>query len=181
MKTANETKKETPKIYVADLAAYNAGTLHGCWIDANQPAEELHQAIQAMLSESPEPISEEWAIHDYQGFGSFRLGEFEDIESVSALAQLIGEFGGVVASAAWEHTGGGAAQAREFLEEKYQGSWDSLEAWAEDLLANSGELGQVPEHLRPYIDIASYARDLELNGEVFTVEDGHQVHVFLGC
>jgi hypothetical protein len=26
----------TPSIYVADLAAYNAGILHGIWIDATQ-------------------------------------------------------------------------------------------------------------------------------------------------
>ncbi len=65
METARETKKETPKIYVDCLSAYNAGTLHGSWIDANQDAEDIHEEIQEMLSESPEPVAEEWAIHDF--------------------------------------------------------------------------------------------------------------------
>jgi Antirestriction protein (ArdA) len=29
-----------PRIYVACLAAYNNGRLHGEWIDADQPADE---------------------------------------------------------------------------------------------------------------------------------------------
>ena len=31
----------SPRIYVACLAAYNAGRLHGRWIDANQSAEDI--------------------------------------------------------------------------------------------------------------------------------------------
>ena len=180
METARETKKETPKIYVADLAAYVAGTLHGCWIDANQDAEDIHQEIQEMLAESPEPSAEEFALHDFSGFGSFHLAEYDDIETVSALARLIDEFGEMVASTVWGRVAGDAGEARRILEECYQGSWDSLEAWAEDLLESTGELNQVPEHLRSYIDIEAYARDQELNGEVFTVTDGSEVHVFWG-
>jgi len=181
METANQVKKETPKIYVADLAAYVNGRLHGRWIEANQPAEDIHEEIQEMLSESPEPSAEEHAIHDYEHFGSFHLAEYEDIETVSALAQLIDEFGEIVASAVWDHVAGNADEARRLLEDCYQGAWDSLEAWAEELLDSTGELDQVPEHLRPYIDVEAYARDLELNGDVFTVETGCEVHVFLGA
>jgi len=180
METARETKKETPKIYVADLAAYVNGRLHGCWIEANQDPEDIHQEIQEMLAESPEPSAEEWALHDYEHFGSFHLAEYEDIETVSALARLIDEFGEMVASTVWGHVAGDADMARRLLEECYQGAWDSLEAWAEDLLESTGELDQVPEHLRPYIDVEAYARDLELNGDVFTVEADGQVHIFWG-
>ena len=180
METARETKKETPKIYVACLSAYNAGTLHGTWIDADQDAEDIQEEIQEMLSDSPEPVAEEWAIHDFEGFGSFRLAEYEDIETVSALAQLIDEFGEMVASTVWGHTSGDADETKRLLEDCYQGAWDSLEAWAEELLESSGDLDQVPQHLRSYIDVAAYARDIELNGDVFTVESGSEVHVFWG-
>jgi antirestriction protein len=78
------------------------------------------------------------------------------------------------------HVSSNADEARRLLEECYQGSWESLEAWAEELLESSGDLDQVPQHLRPYIDVEAYARDLELGGDVFTVEDGCQVHVFFG-
>jgi len=35
------TATDTPRIYVACLAAYNAGKLHGEWIDADQDAEAI--------------------------------------------------------------------------------------------------------------------------------------------
>jgi antirestriction protein len=181
MEIANARKNESnPRIYVACLSAYNAGILHGAWVDANQDPEDIHQEIQEMLAESPEPSPEEWALHDFEHFGSFHLAEYDDIETVSALARLIDEFGEMVASTVWGHVAGDADEARRLLEECYQGAWDSLEAWAEDLLESTGELDQVPEHLRPYIDVEAYARDLELNGDVFTVEDGISIHVFWG-
>lgn len=43
------------RIYVADLGAYNAGFLHGTWIDASEDLHAMQEAINAMLAESPEP------------------------------------------------------------------------------------------------------------------------------
>jgi antirestriction protein len=42
------------QIYIADLAAYNAGYLRGKWINANQTPEELSDEVYNMLLESPE-------------------------------------------------------------------------------------------------------------------------------
>jgi len=42
------------QIYIADLAAYNAGFLRGKWIDANQTPEELSDEVYNMLLESPQ-------------------------------------------------------------------------------------------------------------------------------
>jgi len=42
------------QIYIADLAAYNAGFLRGKWIDANQTPEELNDEVNNMLLESPQ-------------------------------------------------------------------------------------------------------------------------------
>src|SRR5690242_7244320 len=75
----------TPRIYVASLSDYNAGELHGVWMDADQDAGELHQAVAAMLALSNEPPAEDWAIHDYEGFGPFRVDEHESLEVVSAV------------------------------------------------------------------------------------------------
>ena len=43
---------------------------------------------------SPEPLAEEWAIHDYEGFGSLRLSESESFQTVSAIAAGIAKHGG---------------------------------------------------------------------------------------
>ena len=57
-----------PRIYVACLAAYNNGYLHGAWIEADQDADEIRDEIAAMLARSPIEHAEEYAIHDYEGF-----------------------------------------------------------------------------------------------------------------
>lgn len=44
-----------PRVYVACLASYNAGTLHGRWIDADQDADDIASEVAAMLRESPYP------------------------------------------------------------------------------------------------------------------------------
>ncbi len=41
-------KAEQPRIYVACLAAYNNGHLHGAWIDAAQDAWSIYDAVQAV-------------------------------------------------------------------------------------------------------------------------------------
>ena len=89
----NKAQNDSPKIYVACLASYNAGHLYGEWILADQEPQEIQAAIQSMLEKSPEPFAEEWAVHDYEGFGSISLSEWPSIERVSALAKLIAEHG----------------------------------------------------------------------------------------
>lgn len=47
-----------PDIYVACLASYNAGMLHGEWIDAAQDAEDIErEIIEKVLLTSPENIN----------------------------------------------------------------------------------------------------------------------------
>lgn len=49
------TDSTSPRIYVACLAAYNSGTLHGEWIDAAQDVGEIEDEVMAMLRASPYP------------------------------------------------------------------------------------------------------------------------------
>lgn len=81
-----------PKIYVADLAAYNNGYLHGVWINAAQAVDGIQEQINAMLAASPVPDAEEYAIHDYEGFEGYALGEYEGIDTAHEIACFIEEF-----------------------------------------------------------------------------------------
>jgi len=83
---------EEIRIYVADLAAYNNGKLHGVWIDATQDLDDIQEQINAMLAESPEGFAEEYAIHDYEGFGGYSVGEYEGIHSLHKIACFIEEY-----------------------------------------------------------------------------------------
>lgn len=175
MKTDN-----TPRVYVACLAAYNSGKLHGTWIDADQDADDIRREIAVMLNESPEPEAEEWAIHDFENFGGLRLSEGEDIGQLAELAELIAEHGDVFAKLV-DHVGGlqYLEHAKTLMEEEYTGAHDSLEDFAYELLEGTGQLESVPENLRPYFDCEKFARDLELGGDVFTIDGKNgQVHVF---
>lgn len=124
-----------PKIYVASLSDYNAGRLHGEWIDANQPAEDLTAAVAKMLSRSPEPGAEEYAIHDYDQFGPTRLDEYTSLETVSRLAQGLIEQG--PAFGHWASYVDNDPDELDRFEETYRGHWPSLSDYASDLLADN--------------------------------------------
>ena len=83
------------KIYVACLASYNNAILHGCWIDATQDMDDIWDDVNQMLKDSPEENAEEYAIHDYEGFGSYQVSEYEGLESANQAALFIEEHGDI--------------------------------------------------------------------------------------
>ena len=172
-----------PRIYVASLADYNDGRLHGAWIDADRDEREFNDEVAAMLERSPTPSAEEWAIHDYEGFGPVPLDEYESLERIAALSTGIAEHG--PAFAHWAALSGvDSPDPGEGFEELYLGHWNSLEEYAEHLLADLGygELLEraIPENLCPYvsIDFAAYGRDLQLGGDIVASDGDGGVYVF---
>lgn len=177
-----------PRIWIASLADYNNGRLHGAWVDANQDPEDLEQAAWRILATSPEPAAEEWAIHDYDGFGPLQLGEYESFTDISAVARGIAVHG--PAFAAWAEIvwdGGGPLDPDLLAEfpDYYMGHHDSAEAWAEEMCHDLGytlEAGdKLPEAMQPYVrlDYQSFAEDMRLSGEVsFTDNPEGGVWVF---
>ena len=165
----------TPSIYVACLAAYNNGKLHGVWIDAlNNDPDEIMAEIQAMLKASPEPDSEEWAIHDYEGFEGVSLSEWEGLEQVHMLAQFVDGYG-CLGVEVYKYYGD-LQEARNVLSEQYCGVYRSLADFAQEL---TEETTRIPENLSYYIDYERMARDMEMSGDILTVETAHdEVHVF---
>ena len=176
--SARENVTTTPRIYVACLAAYNNGRLHGEWMDADQSPDELHEAVRQMLTTSPEPGAEEWAIHDYEGFGALRLSEWESFERVSAIATGIAEHG--EAFAAWMSYDSERDPAdNEAFEDAYRGEWDSLHDYAENYADDIGLYDMAERAASPYVvvDIDMLTRDLDI--ELYTVgSDHHTIYVF---
>ena len=163
----------TPRIYVACLAAYNNGKLHGAWIEAIQDAEEIQSEIAKMLKASLEEGAEEHAIHGYEGFEGASIEEYQSIESVVAIAEFVKEHGAL---------GGKLLEyfcdlenARAANEDNYAGEFSSLSDFAREL---TEETTKIAESLIYYIDYEAMARDLEIN-DVLTIETGfEEVHVF---
>lgn len=174
-------QNEHPRIYVADLAAYNNGHLHGTWIDATEDAEDLWDQIHQMLARSPIPGAEEHAIHDYDNFGPLHLSEYESIDTIARIGQ-----GAVRHGRAFLHwvayIGTGDSDSIDLFEDCFMGHYASLEELGEELADAHGieELldEHVPEFIRPYVqvDYASFGQDLASSFYVTKDESGVYVY-----
>ncbi|HKD75694.1 MAG TPA: antirestriction protein ArdA [Ktedonobacterales bacterium] len=105
------------RIYAACLSSYNAGRLHGVWIEASTDADEMQEQVSAMLRTSPcpntmiacvacdggdagpcqvcqgngnLPSAEEWAVHDYDGSWP-NFGETSDLKQIADFMELVEE------------------------------------------------------------------------------------------
>ncbi len=167
---------EEIRVYVADLAAYNNGFLHGVWIDATLELDDIQEQVSEMLKATPlDEVAEEYAIHDYEGFGAYSVSEYEGLESVHEVACFLEEHG-EVAGDVLSHFGDNLEDARKALEENYSGCYCSLADYAEELTEGTAE---IPQHLANYIDYERMGRYMEMGGDIFTVETGYQeVHIF---
>lgn len=172
------TAKFEPRIYVACLAAYNSGYLHGAWIDAAQEPWSIYDDVKAMLAASPIAGAEEWAIHDYEGFGGVRIEEYAGFDHVSAFASFVAEHG-EVGAALLNYCCGDLDEAQQAITDRYMGEHASLADYVQEL---TEETTSIPQPLRYYVDWHAMARDAELNGELFTISTAYDVvHVFAGC
>ncbi len=168
-------QKLKPMIYVACLAAYNAGYLHGQWLDAAREPAEIQEDIRAILSSSPVESGGDYAIHDYEGFGPISIHECHGVPEVSRLALLIEEHG--EAFAAYVSHVGEEYATEEFFQDPYHGHWDSELAYAEHIF-DELYIYQLPDNLRLYIDYEVFSRDLFLNGHYSVNAFDSGVHVF---
>lgn len=137
-----------PKIYVADLAVYNGGHLHGVWIEVTEDQDDIQEQIQLMLKDSPVEEAEEWAIHDFEGFDGAVISKYEGIERVVNIAMFLNEYsdiGGALVS----HVCGDLDESHNAAEEQYHGCYRSLADHAQEI---TEETSQIPKHLEFYID-----------------------------
>ena len=200
---------ETQRIYVASLTDYNAGRLHGVHINLNEcdTVDEVWAQINKMLAASPEAKAfpqggpaEEWAIHDYEGFGSLHLSEFTSIDRAWRIAKLIEEKG--AAASEWlahddsviDDAGLDTPEALiEWFEGCFMGEWDDEKDYAYHYVRDVGLPGIGPvqvqigpsyhglsvdvlEELENYLDwdaLADWA-----TGDHTVIEIGSQVAVF---
>jgi len=167
----------TPKVWVACLASYNAGILHGAWIDATDEAE-LEEGRAAVLASSPIPGAEESAIHDYDEFPRNvvrHLGEFSGDAEVAAFGAFIAEHGAVGCS--WlESVDNLECLDRDRLSETftdaYCGDYETEADYAYDRMTDTGAMREVPEWLESHIDWESVAEEMFQHGTLVLV-DGH--------
>ncbi len=165
-----------PRIYVASLSDYNAGRLHGVWIEVTD-AETMHAEIDAMLKASPAGHAEEWSIHDTEGFEPYRVGENPDLAELAQIADGVEEHG-TLFTALLNHLGSNAQETIDYLGDNYAGAHERLEDWAQEFVEETTDMTGIPDVVRYHIDWEGVARDFDLNGDIFTLEVNGGVHVF---
>lgn len=163
-----------PEIYVACLASYNSGIIFGCWVDAEQDEDSIHEEIQHMLAKSTIPNAEEYAIHGYSDFGSLSLSENESLSTVHEMALFIKEHGEL----GMELIGylGDLASAQDALENNYHGQHDSELSYAIELFDDC-YIHDVPENIRYYIDYEAFRRDLFMT-DYYSIKVEYETHIF---
>jgi antirestriction protein len=197
----------TKNATVRPLATYVAGDLYGEWIDADQDADDIRREITRVMVNAPcnttcgrcggkwgadetcedccdedgNPkdggnVPEEWAIHDYEGFEGIKLSEHEDIDTVADLAAALDEHGEAFA-VWWNNENRDEVDTRAFLD-AYQGTYRSLEDYAEEYLDGIGAFENCNDMLKTYFDYEKFARDLEMGGDIWTADGGDGVFVF---
>jgi antirestriction protein len=191
------------RIYVASLADYNNGLLHGLWIDVTDP-DTMRDEIAAMLRaskypnvmvECPDcdgsanecktcqgkgevPSAEEYAVHDYECLeGDFDMGEYPDLEALCAMAEAIEEHGAPFL--AWHNAEPHYNTDPDKFLEQFRGEWSSLADFVADFWEQSGFEAEPWPHPSNYVDWEKIAHDWEMNGDVRTIDaPGGKVWIF---
>lgn len=128
-----------------------------------------------MLDESPVAHAEEWAIHDYEGFHSYRLEEYSSFKTVSKVAEFLMEHGslGAVLLSIFNND---IVEAETAMRDSYAGVYKSLGEYAEEVITQTET---IPANIVLYVDFDGIGRDMEMSGDIYTIETAHdEVHVF---
>ena len=169
------------KIYVASLSDYNAGILHGAWFDLSEyeDALELYEAIKKQVLEtSPTAkaegleLTEEYAIHDYDGIYPDNLGEYENLDYLMDIQNCLNQCAtseDEEAFCTWLNEIGNKPDYDSF-ETSYCGKYESKEDYTYQYIEDTGLLSDMPEWMQKYFDYEAFTRDLFLD---YTMIDGY--------
>ncbi len=173
----------SPRIYIACLASYNNGVLHGKWIDATSDEDEMAEEVAGLLRRSPYPnvmvedpetgeevpSAEEFAIHDHEGLGN--IGEYTPLSEIAALVEVLEENPDLPPHIvlAYHHEYNANPQ------DNYRGQYDSWADFAEQFEEETGGLEEIPDRFRYHIDWESVGREFETGGGLVEYS-GHFFH-----
>lgn len=149
---------ETPKIYIVNLSSYNNGNTRGKWYELPVDIGRVNRELQL----DPEH-GEEYAIHDFENFYGFSVGEYSSINELNDYAKKLEEISDL-------------DNLNEFLEAysiddviSYKDELEFVEAedeknLAAELVAQMGGVETLSqETLEQYFNFAAYGRDLAIS------------------
>lgn len=149
---------ETPKIYVVNLNSYINGRTRGNWYELPVDFSKIKSELLLDVEHG-----EEYAIHDFENFYGYNVGEYSSIKELNEYAEKLEEISDL------DHL-------KEFLEiysiDDVINSKDDLdfveadddEGLAQELIEQMGGVETLNiETLQRYFDFGSYGRDLAIS------------------
>ena len=126
--------EDSPKIYVADIAAYNEGKLIGDWLDLSEydSGEEVSQAIGKLIkkwSRDQGVVREEYSIHDSENIPTNLESEYMGEKSFESIIQMIkaSEDTGLPYAVIEKWMSDTGHDTPESVEDAYQGEYEDEE------------------------------------------------------
>lgn len=180
---------DEPRFHIWSLRDYADGTLLGDWIDLTpgMTEEDVLEEIFNLLRyydegdkvahpDDPNFLPrEEWMVGDYEGFPSRFYSESMSFGPVLQWIEDTQDMDDDRKEAYELYLDNvGSDSDLSGFEEAYQGQYDSMQDFAEQLLEDTGEIDSIPKHLQFYFDYSLYARDLELGGDYW--ESGGHIY-----
>ena len=171
-------------VYVACLASYNNGILYGAWIDleACQEVGDIQAGIDWILTTSPTPGAEEYAVHDTAGQPAYlSRTEWPTLSDLIEWAEGVSVYEDEDDREAYRLAceDQGETISDDHFRETYQGLHRSGKDYAQEL---AEDLGSIPDGCLAWplncIDWESAWRDLTFDGYSEESCSSGGVHIF---
>ena len=155
------------------LSDYNNGDLVPKEFDLNSydNRQELESDVAGWLKEisTDDHLREEWILADFDGIPSGCAWEYGIHDSAFVFLKAVEKHGYEVAEAAYEL--GIINSFTANIEDRYIGTFDSVGDFVAEMLEESGQIEDVPEWLRGYIDYDALGRDWMI--DTYTAYNDH--------
>lgn len=163
--------EENPSVYCGTYGKYNGGSLYGQWIDLTTFGGDYKDFITYCCALHCDEDDPELMFQDYEYFPSEWYDEClseDDFDKIIEYTDLCEDFDKEVVDAYISLTGDIDA---DNLRDKYCGKWDSEEDFAQHIVTECYNLGDIPSLIANNIDYESIARELFMCDYDF--EDGY--------
>lgn len=160
------------RIFYTNLGLYNEGVLSGEWLDLPATDEEIESLVKRT---GYDELHEEYFIADYESDIDISIGEFESLDYLNELAEIIDDEPEKVEALLWH----GYKTIEDIIDNldnvQYVTTPKNFQSEDEAVGLYFGlELGcvNIPDELINYFDFESYGRDIIINGTFYTAKNG---------
>lgn len=167
-------------VWIGNLGDYNAGILRGQWFDLDDyDLDELTAAVEELANDG----QNDYFIADSMSDYGVEVSEYENLESLYAkymtVQDIIEQYGDNAADiiAAYTNTISDDLEHIYSYEFYIYSNCYTMADVAFEYLDQTGELDEMPEHLRNYFDYESYGRDMEIEGTFYYTGGGVYIEI----